>query len=38
MGEWEVSSINPGQALQKPEPLYRKLDEQIVEEELDRLG
>jgi len=38
MGRWQPSQLKPGQALQKPEPLFRKLDESILEEERKRLG
>jgi methionyl-tRNA synthetase len=37
-GRWEVSKLKPGQPIQKPKPLYKKLDESIVEEERSRLG
>ena len=37
-GVWEPSRIEPGHKFLKPEPLYQKLDEKIVEEELARLG
>ena len=37
-GSWEPSRLDPGQLLRQPEPLYRKLDESIVEEERARLG
>jgi methionyl-tRNA synthetase len=37
VGRWEPTSLPIGQALHKPEPLFKKLDEQIVEEELARL-
>jgi methionyl-tRNA synthetase len=37
-GKWEVSKLKPGQPIQKPKPLYKKLDESIVEEERNRLG
>jgi methionyl-tRNA synthetase len=37
-GSWEPSRLDPGQLLRQPEPLYRKLDESIVEEERSRLG
>lgn len=37
-GKWAPSQLQPGQALQKPEPLFRKLDENLVEEERARLG
>jgi methionyl-tRNA synthetase len=35
---WSPSQLPPGQALQKPRPLFKKLDEDIVEQELARLG
>jgi methionyl-tRNA synthetase len=35
---WEPSQLAGGQALQKPKPLFKKLDEAIVEQELARLG
>jgi methionyl-tRNA synthetase len=38
MGRWQPSQLKPGQALQKPEPLFRKLDESILEDERKRLG
>ena len=37
-GRWEPSRLEPGRKLQKPEPLFTKLDEKIVEEERERLG
>lgn len=37
-GRWEASQLPPGQRLQKPEPLFRKLDEGIIAEERARLG
>ncbi len=37
-GCWEPSQLQPGQALQKPEPLFKKLEESIVVEERERLG
>ncbi len=37
-GAWEPSSLKPGQALRQPEPLFKKLDDSIVEEERARLG
>jgi methionyl-tRNA synthetase len=36
--DWSPSRLPPGQALRKPSPLFKKLDEGIVEEELARLG
>ena len=35
---WVPSELRPGQALRKPQPLFRKLDESVVEEEIARLG
>jgi len=35
---WAPSSLPAGHALNKPEPLFKKLDESMVEEELARLG
>ncbi|MCJ7620840.1 MAG: class I tRNA ligase family protein, partial [Anaerolineae bacterium] len=35
---WAPSSLPAGQALREPGPLFKKLDESIVEEELARLG
>ncbi len=37
-GRWEPSQLPPGKAFQKPQPLFRKLDVSIVEEERARLG
>lgn len=37
-GRWEPSEIEPGQVLEKPTPLYKKLDDSIIEEERSRLG
>ena len=37
IGAWEPSGLRPGQSLREPEPLFRKLDPGIVEEELSRL-
>lgn len=37
-GKWAPSELEPGKALQKPEPLFRKLDESVIEEERARLG
>jgi methionyl-tRNA synthetase len=35
---WLPSQLPSGQALQKPRPLFKKLDEDIVEQELARMG
>ena len=37
-GFWGPSQIKPGQKILQPEPLYQKLDEEVAEEELTRLG
>ncbi|RLC65750.1 MAG: methionine--tRNA ligase [Chloroflexi bacterium] len=37
-GEWTPSRLPAGQALQPPEPLFKKLDQAVIEEELARLG
>jgi methionyl-tRNA synthetase len=38
VGRWEPSRLPPGQALRQPAPLFKKLEESIVEEERGRLG
>jgi len=38
IGRWTPSELLPGQTLGKPQPLFRKLEESIVEEELARMG
>lgn len=35
---WRVQSVEVGHKLMAPEPLFRKLDDSIVEEETTRLG
>jgi methionyl-tRNA synthetase len=37
-GAWKPSELPPGQVLREPEPLFRKLDESVVEEERARIG
>ena len=37
-GRWEPSQLPAGQRLRQPEPLFRKLEAEIVEEERARLG
>lgn len=37
IGKWEPSQLPAGQKLLQPSPLFRKLDEDVVEEELVRL-
>ncbi len=34
---WEPTTLRPGQPLRKPKPLYKKLDESVIEEERQRL-
>jgi methionyl-tRNA synthetase len=38
VGAWAPSGLPPGQKLQQPTPLFKKLDESVVAEELARLG
>jgi len=38
VGRWEPSSLEPGQKLQEPRPLFRKLDEAVASEERSRMG
>ena len=35
---WRFEAPEPGRALQAPEPLFKRLDESIIEEEEARLG
>ena len=37
VGRWQQSELPAGQKLREPEPLFRKLDPEIVDEELRRL-
>jgi methionyl-tRNA synthetase len=37
VGSWTRSELPPGQALREPAPLFKKLDESVVEEEHARL-
>ena len=37
IGTWAKSELPPGQVLRKPAPLFKKLDESVVEEEYARL-
>ncbi len=37
-GKWTPSKLSPGHKFNKPEPLFKKLDVSIVEEERNRLG
>jgi methionyl-tRNA synthetase len=36
--KWKASQLEPNQQLRQPSPLFKKLDESIVEEERNRLG
>ncbi len=36
-GEWKPSALPPGQPLRKPRPLFKKLGEEIVEQEIARM-
>ncbi len=38
VGKWERSEIPIGRELPKPQPLFKKLDQSVVEDELGRLG
>ncbi len=38
IGTWAASQLPPGQALRKPAPLFKKLDESLIDEEYARLG
>ena len=35
---WKPSQLKPGQPLNQPVPLFKKLEEKVVEEERERLG
>jgi methionyl-tRNA synthetase len=37
-GAWRPSELPPGQPLRRPQPLFRKLDESVAEEERSRMG
>ncbi len=37
VGRWQPTRLPPGQPLREPQPLYKKLDERVIEEELGRL-
>jgi methionyl-tRNA synthetase len=37
VGTWAKSELPPGQALRQPSPLFKKLDESVIEEEYARL-
>jgi len=38
VGAWAPSELPPGQKLEEPRPLFRKLPPETVQEELERLG
>jgi len=38
VGTWAKSELPPGQALREPAPLFKKLDESVIEEEYARLA
>ncbi|MCA9968954.1 MAG: methionine--tRNA ligase [Anaerolineales bacterium] len=38
VGAWQRQDVPPGRQLPQPEPLFRKLEDSLVEEELARLG
>ncbi|MEJ2011090.1 MAG: methionine--tRNA ligase [Anaerolineales bacterium] len=37
-GRWKPSELTPGQKLSEPQPLYRKLEDEIIDQERARLG
>ncbi len=37
-GRWAPSNLEPGHRFNKPKPMYRKLDDSVIEEERERLG
>ena len=37
IGAWTKSALPPGQVLRPPAPLFKKLDESVIEEEYARL-
>jgi methionyl-tRNA synthetase len=38
IGTWTSSELPPGQALRPPAPLFKKLDESLIDEEYAQLG
>lgn len=38
MGAWEPVTLPPGQTLGEPQPLFKKLDDDVIEEEVARFG
>ena len=37
-GRWAPSNLEPGHIFRKPKPLFRKLDDSVIDEERERLG
>ena len=37
IGIWAVIHLSPSQALRQPAPLFKKLDESVIEEEYARM-
>ena len=37
-GQWVRSEVPTGRSLPKPKPLFKKLDESVIEDEMNRLG
>ncbi len=37
-GRWAPSDLEPGRKFRKPKPMYRKLDDSVIDEERERLG
>ena len=37
-GQWKPSNLKPGAKLNQPGPLFKKLEESVIEEERARLG
>ncbi len=38
VGTWATSDLQPGQALRKPAPLFKKLDEDLIDEEYAQIA
>ena len=38
IGKWEQSVLSQGHSLRNPSPLFKKLDKEIVTQEMNRLG
>lgn len=36
-GTWVPSQLPPGQALREPQPLFRRLEESVADEEVERM-